>query len=332
MSVHSVESIVEWSVLFLDKAPNTGMLDKRSLYAALYRYQSEYDTGYTHFRVMDRLIAARFVYALHVHDHPDYPLFRDALNAIKCDSVLVDPRLDYDEKTNPSAGGYICDPVAEWGEKDAQPGLPQGRMLYVDAGSQLWRRMVEAGKLTGADALPPKPMSTAEAVAEIVTIAAQEGDQELIRAWLAALYWDVDRLTFAEIDTARMEKRRPKGRDLALLKADPHIRRVRTYAKAMDALSFDMEYGDQGIFEIATLDDPDVPENAAWWFDLDQDTDSTKALPHAPTISVSLVLGFLDRHRSALPQVAALIVCVVFGALLLRQRLERLRRVRRWRR
>jgi hypothetical protein len=80
MSMHAIEDIVEWSIVSLDKSKRAASLDCRSLFKSLYDFQSKYDTGFTHFRVMAQLIKHRFVYVFAVEEHPDYDLVKPPLD------------------------------------------------------------------------------------------------------------------------------------------------------------------------------------------------------------------------------------------------------------
>ncbi len=75
MSIHEYEAVVEQSVRTLSRS---GRPDRRDLYKCLYDFQAEFDTGYTHFRVMDLLLDARSVYRFTMDEHPHYDRYRDA--------------------------------------------------------------------------------------------------------------------------------------------------------------------------------------------------------------------------------------------------------------
>ncbi|HEU5474741.1 MAG TPA: hypothetical protein VFV67_29195 [Actinophytocola sp.] len=56
-------------------------------------------------------------------------------------------------------------------------------MLYCDAGTALWRRMVALGELHGPDAAPLRRTRLIDVVREVAVAAEQERDHELIGLW-----------------------------------------------------------------------------------------------------------------------------------------------------
>jgi hypothetical protein len=128
--------------------------DLRSCFARLYRFQEGYDTGFTHFRVMELLREHRFAYRFPLSAHPEHAGL-DEFTFLHED----------DDELAPIAG-YVDPP---W--------------LYCDAGSDLWRRRVEAGQLTGADAEAPQAVPLLEVVLKVARAAEQDGDPELIAMW-----------------------------------------------------------------------------------------------------------------------------------------------------
>ena len=69
MSMHEFEDVVEGSIRLLTTS-HRSIEDLRCCYATLYHFQEEWDTGYTHFRVMDLLLSARYVYRIPVSEYP----------------------------------------------------------------------------------------------------------------------------------------------------------------------------------------------------------------------------------------------------------------------
>ncbi len=69
--MHEFEDLVEQSVRCLEASERPG-LDHRSLFKQLYAFQEQYDTGYTHGRVLDILEKHRFTYSFPVDAHPDH--------------------------------------------------------------------------------------------------------------------------------------------------------------------------------------------------------------------------------------------------------------------
>ena len=71
MSMHEFEDLVEHSVHALASTGRDPQ-ELRSIYWNLYEFEARYDTGFTHFRNMEELLAARFVYRIPMTEHPDY--------------------------------------------------------------------------------------------------------------------------------------------------------------------------------------------------------------------------------------------------------------------
>ena len=59
MSMHEIEELQEVSIRLLDRIEG---LDHRSMFKRLYDFDALFDTGFTHFRVMDILLKRRFYY------------------------------------------------------------------------------------------------------------------------------------------------------------------------------------------------------------------------------------------------------------------------------
>ena len=196
MSIHELEDLVEMSVRVLDSCQSDATSDRRSMFYHLYDFQGKWDTGFTHFRVMDILIAHRFVYQMDMTAHPDYAKYQIPLDQIVEDSkqssrlnavkfMRLDPSNDPDSKAlsqmsikerkdfhlnNPYAG-YYRDPL-----------------LYADAGSPLWKRLVEVGQLTGADAEAPNPQLTLIDIAnQIIQCAEKQQNYDVMVYWYALL-------------------------------------------------------------------------------------------------------------------------------------------------
>jgi hypothetical protein len=253
VSAHEYESIVEQSVTFLDQRPNAPSFDLRSCFKSLYEFQSRYDTGFTHLRVIAPLVKHGFVYAFALEDHPSYARYHRVFRGIPgyCE-VLRDPTRPWDAKTNPTVGRY-CDPVAEWGDAYAEslpPELRRGR-LYFDAGGELWRAFVDAGKLTGADAVPPQEIHIQTVAALIAREASSCGDRLLVRMWLPLLCYDLASL----------------GRES--LSADPDVQTVRRIAKAMDVLSIRSEHLEYGALQIPPEEIVEEEDTVRWWLALE---------------------------------------------------------------
>lgn len=162
MSMHEFEDLVEEAVRVLSASDQ---LDLRSMFWQLYDFQNHWDTGFTHFRVMDLLLQHRFVYRFDFQQNPDYEQYRDYFDGLKDKDftfIHVKPLEPH--------GASFFDDKRGWQLPNPVAGYYRPPHLYFDAGSPMWRRFVEAGLLTGKDALPPDEnvtfIDTAKAVVE----------------------------------------------------------------------------------------------------------------------------------------------------------------------
>jgi len=71
MSMHEIEGLVEDSVHAVAKSQMKQAVKRDFLYN-LYRFQTMFDTGYTHFRLIDTLLELKFTYPIPLEKHPDY--------------------------------------------------------------------------------------------------------------------------------------------------------------------------------------------------------------------------------------------------------------------
>ena len=162
-----IEYLVEYSVQML-AGSGADPWELRSQYWNLYDFEGRWDTSFTHFRNMDDLLAARSVYRIPLTEHPDHERFREYFDGLSAFAFLALPDGTED-------GGYTEPPD-----------------LYFDAGSPLWARLVELGRLTGRDAERPREMPLAELALRVATLAEQQGDRELIGRWYRLLVLEQD--------------------------------------------------------------------------------------------------------------------------------------------
>ncbi|MCE9667942.1 hypothetical protein LY474_08980 [Myxococcus stipitatus] len=176
MSLHFIEDMVEGAVRVLDRRAPAGDPAPRDQFARLFRFQEGCDCGFTHFRVMDLLLARRFTYRFDLAEHPDYATRRDFFDSLREFTFLTQDASDEE-------GGA--------GEEDEEledefvpvDGYVEPPHLYCDVGSPLWRRMVEMGRLKGPDAEPATPIPLVDVVHEVMVGAEAEKDLELIAMW-----------------------------------------------------------------------------------------------------------------------------------------------------
>jgi hypothetical protein len=197
-------------------------VDVRSMLFTLYGYQQLWDTGFTHFRLMDLLLEHRFAYRFSMGDHPLYERHKAALDAfvVAADfsELPLDPSRPWDEAMNPTAG-YFEPPH-----------------LYCDAGSLLWDAFVQSGRLQGRDAVRPLLVDMPSLVLEIVRTAEAEGDTDLIAQWyplMAATMCNLSGCLLLPIPAL----------PAASLIADPTLQAIREIAIRTRAFETDHDYG-----------------------------------------------------------------------------------------
>lgn len=141
----------------------------RDWFAALFAFQRGLDGGITYFQDIDLLLRRRFVYAFPIERHPDFALRRDFFDGLTEFTALRtfdEDAEDFDGYDTELEDGYVVAPL-----------------VYCDAGTDLWRRMVEAGLLTGPDAVAPRPVALIDAVLAVARAAESAGDVRLIALW-----------------------------------------------------------------------------------------------------------------------------------------------------
>ncbi len=237
MGMHIYEAVVEASLNLLAK---TDRGDLRDLYKALYAFQRRYDTGYTHFRVIEHLLQAHFVYRITMREHPDYALYSVAL----------------DEIAKKDEGWVALNPTLKRGKENPSVGYWKDNYLYFDAGDELWKKLVAAKKLTGPDSLPPKNLDFIEVALTVVEYAKNENNNQLID-WLYA---------FLPLDLAYFSQYDPN-----FLKYNSNIIKFRDIAIATKCYEFEHEYNNGTLGYWVDSDawdciDPKFYEFLFWWF------------------------------------------------------------------
>jgi len=225
MGMHEIESAVEWSVIFLDqqiKDPE----ELRSLFWNLYNFQAFFDTSHTHFRVADILINRRFMYQLNKEDYPDYHLYQAILNGSDTSWIRQHPDQEWETTFNPT--------VALLNSEDG--------LIYFDAGSYPWRRLVSSGYYTGLDAQVPRKIPFADMVNTLFSHAQQNNDTHIARTWFSLfpqyLYWT-----------------QGNSADYAALQANSTIQSMQEIAAQMDLISMTDDEWDYGVLRIPTEED-----------------------------------------------------------------------------
>lgn len=162
--MHEIEDLVFESVLLLDKHHPADDGRLRDWFVSLYEFQFTFDCSITQGRVRDILLRRGHTYRFPIAEHPDYPARRAFFDGLDDFTDLHEEEDELPE--NELDTGYVDPP---W--------------LYCEAGSELWRRMVDAGRLTGADAVAPRRVKLIEAAVHVAAAAERTGDVELIAHW-----------------------------------------------------------------------------------------------------------------------------------------------------
>ncbi|ACZ86764.1 hypothetical protein [Streptosporangium roseum] len=171
MSMHEFEDLVADSIRALDAHYPDPDPRVRGWVVALFRFQGGFDCSFTHFRVMDILLRRGFTYRFPVDQHPDHAGRReyfDGLEGFTALRVFDEDDDDFDGYATWLEDGYVDPPY-----------------VYCDAGTDLWRRMSDEGRLTGEDAVAPRRVSLVETVAAVARAAEDLSDHGLIADWYA---------------------------------------------------------------------------------------------------------------------------------------------------
>lgn len=227
MPMHEFEDLVEMAV---KRLAQSGLSRKRlrSLYFNLFELEARFDTSFTHFRTMPELLAARFVYCLAPSEHPLFERARDYFEGLDA-FCFVDPPLEGEGDD----GSYFKPPY-----------------LYCDAGSALWQRLVELGRLGGSDAQPPEALPIQQVLEEVARVAEEAKDVRLIAYAYRLLLWDL-------LDS-----------DLRELEGDLAVQRLRDTVRRTRALELEL---DVGALRDPTPADLAESEVVRFWFDLTEE-------------------------------------------------------------
>lgn len=259
MGMHEFEWCVEGSVRCLAASPRAGELDLRSLFKALYAFEGRYDTGFTRYRVIDLLIEHQFAYAFPIEEHPDFPRHgRRLLPSPDRFEILRDPTRAWDPDENPVVA-YLLEPDRGGSDRGAKPWpTPTGVRVVCEAGAELWARLVEAGRLSGGDAVAPAMLPIEEVAATVAREAEARGDRKLVRTWFPLLFQDLlgaglERFEHQEVATR------------------PAIREFRAIARRLDVRGYPEEEMRYGVLSWPTAEDLAAfpGEGARWWFGLE---------------------------------------------------------------
>jgi hypothetical protein len=239
MGMHEIEALTARSIRLLDRYEG---LDHRSMFRRLCDFERAFDTGFTRLDVLDILVKRRFTYRMALEDHPDYARFKDALEGIRKEDfseILRDPSAEYDGATNPA--------VAYWSKGQ----------LYCDVSSEMWTRLSELGRFSGADREPPQPIDIVDIADTVVSFALAEGNKQLAAWWYAVLFvailWELS------------------SRHLGSAPDDQTLQRVRDAVANSEAYKIETDYGllryPKRNFDTMDGLPPDAVRFIEWWFE-----------------------------------------------------------------
>ncbi len=175
MAEHTIEDLVEDTVLLIDQASWSASL-KRDYLASAFNIQRYFDTGYTHFRVMDILLKYGFVYRISLDRHADFATIKN----------VEDGWIKSEHTGEPSYAKH----------EDGQI------YLYIDAGDQNWQRLCEEQQLHGPACVAPSIVKVHEFLAEILEEAERKNQYELLLRWYAFFVYEFLQEAFPENDPA----------------------------------------------------------------------------------------------------------------------------------
>lgn len=165
MSQHAIEGLIEDTVYLIDKAGLPG-IDKRAYFRKLYRIQAFYDTGYTHFRVMDILLKHGFVHRIPLESHPDYERRKSHFDGLEVPGWLRNDDVD--------GSVYLQ-------QEDGQ------RYLYFDVGDAFWEQVCAMGLLAEGDCRPLEDIGIPKVIRIALEEAGRQGGKRLLNDWYGLL-------------------------------------------------------------------------------------------------------------------------------------------------
>ena len=274
MSQHEYEALVAYSIEALDEV-NDESLDIRSIAWNLYQYQLRFDTGFTHFRVMDILLKHRYVYQFNITEHPDYTKYTEAYNQlIACFKQNSNSKKTYPEPVD-KEGNLI---LGHRRGIDEDVGYYANNLLHVDAGSTLWTRLVANQRLSGCDAIAPEVMPLQIIALHVVKAAQKLGYTDLIKWWYPGLATAL----FDEYICDDEEFYLSLPADFEILRNDSAILAIRAIISQMNLLA-DTEEDEDWYNDLSMPSQEDLAEFMAseefsvaeldflhWWFFCDE--------------------------------------------------------------
>src|SRR5262249_49175477 len=129
--------------------------------------------------------------------------------------------------------------------------------LYCDVSSEMWARLSELGRFSGADREPPKPIDIVDIVGTVVSSALAEGNKQLAAWWYAVIpvtiFWELS------------------SRHLSLAPGDPPLHGVGDAVANSEDYKIETDYGllRYPVRNSDTMDGlgPDYVRFLEWWFE-----------------------------------------------------------------
>ena len=198
MSMHDMEYLVEDSIKVLDSCITDEIVDLRSICHKLYKWQGQWDTGFTNFRVIDILVKHRYSYQMDMTGHPNYKEFQPVLDQFVVDAnqpgrsghypILFLDFLDPTRNSREETKDLSYQERTKWYQDNPTAAYYRYPYLYADAGSPLWKALVENGQLTGKDAELPHTDLTIIDIGNLAVRCAEKQDNHmLITYWYLCL-------------------------------------------------------------------------------------------------------------------------------------------------
>ena len=240
MDTPDIADLVEDSLRLLDEA---GITDQqfRSAAAALYDFESGYVSQATYFRGMGTLLDHGYFAEVPIEEHPDWEEKAEAIGPEQAGSIepiFREPDAEWDEDDNPIVA-YL-----------------QDETMYVESGTELWERLVDAGAITDEAAEPLEPKTLYAAAADVCEMADEAGKQELILRWYVALGFHVG-----------MDLEGDEDQLLADLQSDPDVGRLRRVVSGIDDLEMTLAHPKHKL-DVPPRPLLDAHPILGWWYDL----------------------------------------------------------------
>lgn len=236
MNIPNAADLVEASLRALDES-EVSEADFRGCARALYRFQDQYESRPTFFRVMGLLERRNYFATVPMEEHPDFEEHEDHFES--SDTSAIEPVFRH--------------PSQEWSEEDNPiVGFSHEGELYLESGTELWREVVDAGTLEGPAAEEPEALSLFDAVAQVVELADRNDDIDLVLRWYAALGFHLGMNVDADLDQ---------------LEDEPGLHRIRRAVGGIDDLEMKLAHPKRD------LDVPPPPLREqhpvlGWWYDI----------------------------------------------------------------